>query len=73
MTSKRRALVLSDETARHPFLRSLPQHVRHGIADLPDDEERPGVLSRMKLSSGDCRDFLATYCASFVAVSIFIG
>lgn len=31
----RRALVLGDEIARHPFLKTLPRHVRHGGTVLP--------------------------------------
>jgi hypothetical protein len=31
MSITRRALVLTDETAGHPFLRSLPAHVRKGF------------------------------------------
>ncbi|MDE1914880.1 MAG: hypothetical protein KGJ57_00160 [Sphingomonadales bacterium] len=45
----RRSLVLGDETARHPFLKSLPPHVRGGgqpimRAVLP--EPRPSMLRR---------------------------
>lgn len=31
----RRALVQGDDTARHPFLQSLPRHVRHGAGRDP--------------------------------------
>jgi hypothetical protein len=62
----RRSLVLTDESARHPFLASLPPHIRR--------EEEP-VPSRMpwRLEAGDLRDFLFAYCACFLAVSIYIA
>ncbi|MFC0589050.1 hypothetical protein ACFFF7_06455 [Novosphingobium aquiterrae] len=63
----RRALVLSDEAARHPFLASLPAHVR-----LTDE----AAISRPRwpgLSRAMLRDMAATYCASFIAVSVFIA
>ncbi|MBS0474293.1 MAG: hypothetical protein JSR28_03970 [Proteobacteria bacterium] len=62
----RRALVLTDEAARHPFLASLPAHVR--VADAAAAKPRwPG------LAPGMMRDVAATYCAAFVAVSLFIA
>lgn len=67
MSITRRALVLTDETAGHPFLRSLPAHVRKGF-HTPADNARKWRLSRR-----DWRDFLGAYCASFVVVSAFIA
>lgn len=64
MTTKRRALVLTDEAAGHPFLRSLPPHVRKG-------EAAPQPWWR--LGASDWRAFFTAYCASFVAVTIFIA
>jgi len=64
---KRRALVLVDEAARHPFLRSLPPHVRQ-----PQSGEA-APRSWWRLGSADLRDFLGAYCATFVAVAIFIS
>ena len=62
----RRTLVLTDETARHPFLASLPPHVRRG--------EKPTPIKRAKASwLRDLRDFLAAYCASFIAISLYIA
>ncbi len=62
----RRSLVLTDETARHPFLASLPPHVRQGTQPL-----------RVKRSGwfqlSDLRDFVVAYCACFVGVSVFIA
>jgi hypothetical protein len=63
---KRRSLVITDEAARHPFLASLPPHVRRGGDAQP-------LRRGWRLSFRDWRDFLAAYCASFVAVSIFIA
>ncbi|MDD3798388.1 MAG: hypothetical protein PHE36_04325 [Novosphingobium sp.] len=62
----RRSLVLTDESARHPFLASLPPHVRRVCA--------PSVRQprRWALSFGDLRHFMMAYCASFLAVSVFI-
>jgi len=64
MSTKRRALVLGDESARHPFLASLPPHVRRVERDL----------DRRSLTNGPgWRDFLTAYCACFAAVSVFIA
>jgi len=68
MQTRRRALVLTDEAARHPFRRSLPPHVRQPIADEP--EPARGWFGR--LTTGDYRDFFTTYCAAFAAVTVFI-
>lgn len=61
----RRSLVLTDDAARHPFLASLPPHVRR-VTD-------PVRARRSRLSLHDLRDFLAAYSACFVAVSLFIA
>ncbi len=61
----RRALVLSDETARHRFLASLPPQVRFAA-------EPAAVLLRHRIYQ-DLRDFLAAYCACFIAVSLYIA
>lgn len=62
----RRSLVLTDDTARHPFLASLPPHVRRGEAPVRRSGKRGWALH-------DMRDFLAAYCACFVMVSTFIA
>lgn len=62
----RRSLVLADEGARHPFLRSLPPHVRKGTEPVP-------ARRQWRLNARDVRDFLTAYCACFVAVSTFIA
>ncbi|MBA4160993.1 MAG: hypothetical protein C0515_02670 [Novosphingobium sp.] len=62
----RRSLVLTDEQARHPFLASLPPHVRTGAAAL--------AVPRVRHTwQRNLRDFLAAYCACFVAVSLYIA
>jgi hypothetical protein len=63
----RRSLVLTDEKARHPFLASLPPHIRLGAeAQAIKRDRRAGLLH-------DLRDFLAAYCACFLAVSLYIA
>ncbi|MDN3645691.1 hypothetical protein QWY75_05660 [Pontixanthobacter aestiaquae] len=62
----RRSLVLTDETAGHPFLASLPPHIR---AQVPPVKARTGL----RLTRDDIRGFVAAYLGCFVAVSIFIS
>jgi len=61
----RRALVLTDENARHPFRASLPPHVRRG--GMP---QWPVAPARNRLQ--DLKDFLLAYCACFIAISAFL-
>ena len=61
----RRSLVLSDETARHPFLASLPPHVRKGEDAVP---ARPWL----SLTKDDISGFATAYAACFIAVLVFI-
>lgn len=63
MRTKRSALVLGDESARHPFLASLRPHVRN--VDAGDLRERT--------QRSVWRDFLAAYCVSLVVISIYIA
>lgn len=62
----RRALVLTDETARHPFLASLPPHVRSGEAPKK-------ARTDWRLTASDWRGFFASYLASLVVVIAFIA
>jgi len=66
MQNTRRSLVLTDESARHPFRMSLPPHVCAG-----------GVAQAVPRNSvfdlKDWRGFVAAYCATFVAVFLFIA
>jgi hypothetical protein len=64
MRTKRRALVLTDESARHPFRARIPQHVRRVKRDLD---------VRSLTHGPGWRDFLTAYCASFVVVALFIA
>ena len=61
----RRALVMTDETAGHPFLASLPPHIRSEIKPLA--EPRSGITAQ------DVIDFLLAYCACFCATLTFIS
>ncbi|MCT2400560.1 hypothetical protein [Novosphingobium mangrovi (ex Huang et al. 2023)] len=70
----RRALVLTHEAAGHPFRQSLPQHVfTEPLGIDVEAEENAQAARRWRMTGGDWRGFLAAYCASFVAVSIFIA
>ncbi len=61
---KRRSLVLTDETAGHRFLASLPPHVRTARVATP---RRPAITAQ------DVKEFLLAYCACFVAVSAYLA
>ena len=67
-SAPRRYLVLTDETARHPFRASLPPHVRS-----PLSEDAPVEARSWRLSRRDWRDFLGTWFAGFAAVTMFIS
>jgi hypothetical protein len=62
----RRYLVLTDEGRRHPFLASLPPHVRQ-IERQPVPQWRPFAIG-----AEDVRQFLLAYCACFLAVAAYI-
>lgn len=62
----RRALVVTDEAARHPFRMSLPPHVRRG-AEPVRTERSAGITAQ------DVKEFLMAYCACFVCVSAFVS
>ncbi|MBX9897636.1 MAG: hypothetical protein K2Y17_07005 [Qipengyuania sp.] len=61
----RRALVLTDESARHPFRAQLPSHVRRIPAGPPRTID-------WRLTASDVRGFATVYFASFAAVLAFI-
>jgi hypothetical protein len=63
----RRALVLTDESARHPFRACLPRQSR----ELRIEAAEPRVPWRMQLW-GDVRGFAQAYCASLAAITAFI-
>ena len=67
----RRALVLTNEAARHPFRASLPQ----GSSTAPLDDVEPRLSWRRRFFA-DCetwRPVLKTYCACLLTVSLFIA
>lgn len=55
---KRRALVLTSESARHPFRQTLPPHV---LKPLAEPDERKKADSRVILD-GFATAFVATFC-----------
>ena len=63
----RRSLVLTDESARHPFRATLPPHARQ----LRVEAAEPRVPWRLQLWS-DVRGFAEAYCVCLAAVSAFI-
>jgi hypothetical protein len=62
----RRSLVITDETARHPFLARLAPHVRHSAMA----ESKSGTKW---FTLDDLRQFLLAYCACFLAASLYIA
>jgi hypothetical protein len=64
----RRALVLTDETRRHPFRANLPaQSLDSGEAGTA------GQYWRRQLTRRDWRDIAATYVGTFAAVTVFFS
>lgn len=61
----RRSLVLTDETARHWFRRSLPPHIRAELIPIPAE-------SLWRLTSEDVKGFASTYFAATAAALAFI-
>lgn len=71
---QRRTLVLTSESARHPFRRTLSPRVF--VAALPADveaAENEPARRVWRLSGADWRGFLSAYCASLVAIAVFIA
>lgn len=66
----RRALVLTDESVRHPFRASLPPHVLHRANEV--EKTVPWRL-RLELSRKEAETVLATYAAGFVATLTFVA
>jgi hypothetical protein len=66
----RRSLVLTDETARHPFRASLPPHV----CRVEESESPPpsGQLQSWRLTASDIRGAATTYFATFAATLAFL-
>lgn len=64
----RRALVLTDEGARHPFRASLPAHICRGVPSPPARR-----TTDWRLTPSDMRGFATAYFATFAAVLAFIA
>ena len=69
-SSMRRALVLTDESARHPFRASLPPHVLHRANEI--ERTVPWRL-RLSLTRKEMESVAATYAAGFIATLTFIA
>lgn len=65
----RRALVLTDESARHPFRASLPMSSRR----LDEGENRRSWRLNFGLDAGDLKQFAATFSAGFLATAVFFA
>ncbi|GGA05543.1 MAG: hypothetical protein COW16_02010 [Sphingomonadales bacterium CG12_big_fil_rev_8_21_14_0_65_65_10] len=63
----RRALVLTDEGARHPFRMSLPRHVTRIPVPPQTTATRPWITRQ------DARTFVHFYVACFVATLLYIS
>lgn len=63
----RRALVLTDESARHPFRTTLPPHVTAELVRHAWWRSLRGTLVR------EWHDVATTYCAAFCAVTVFVA
>jgi hypothetical protein len=69
----RRALVLSSESARHPYRASLPANVlESGDGTVAGSADGAGWRERLSLSADDLKGFLTAYGACLVAVFTFI-
>ncbi|OYX63930.1 MAG: hypothetical protein B7Y88_11965 [Sphingomonadales bacterium 32-64-17] len=66
----RRALVLTSESARHPFRASLPPHV---FARMGEVEQCVPWYLRLGLTRADIQNAAATYCTGFVAAFTFFA
>ena len=62
----RRALVLTDESARHPFRAVLPGHLRK--ADAPASK-----ANGWRLTTGDIRGAASVYFTTFATVLALIA
>lgn len=61
----RRSLVLTDESARHWFRRSLPPHIKQYLIPIPAE-------SLWRLTAEDVRGFASVYLAATAAIFAFI-
>jgi hypothetical protein len=63
---RRRSLVLTDESARHPFRAVLPPSVKRDLIPIPAE-------SLWRLTMEDVRGFASVYVASTAAILVFIA
>jgi len=61
----RRSLVLTDESARHPFRATLPRRVKSELLDIPAE-------GLWRLTMDDVRGFASVYLAATAAILAFI-
>jgi hypothetical protein len=61
----RRNLVLTDESARHWFRRSLPPHVKRDLIPIPAE-------TLWRLTVEDVKGFASVYVAATAAILVFI-
>ncbi|MDP5104070.1 MAG: hypothetical protein NWP98_09100 [Erythrobacter sp.] len=62
---RRRSLVLTDESARHPLRALLPPHVKRDLIPIPAE-------SLWRLTMADVRGVASTYVATTAAILAFI-
>jgi hypothetical protein len=62
---RRRSLVLTDESARHPFRAVLPPHIKRDLIPIPAE-------SLWRLTMADVRGFASVYVAATAAILVFI-
>ena len=62
---RRRALVLTNDAARHPFRASLPPHVTRDLIPVPAED-------LWRLTKEDVRGAVSVYIATTAAVLAFI-
>lgn len=62
----RRSLVITDESARHPYRASLPPFLRRQLVTLRRSGRWPVALQ-------DAKEFLMAYCACFLAISLYFS
>ena len=61
----RRGLVLTDESATHPFRATLPPRIKADLPDIPAE-------SLWRLTTEDVRGFASAYVSTTAAVLVYI-
>ena len=65
----RRALVLTDEAARHPFRATLPPHVCKQLVDAGPANDNASIW---RMTASDARGVATVYFATLAATLAFI-